>query len=81
MLEILQQFYIQMKSEPHDFFLYPGDLSTYTLRCIRCGQHVTLAGSIGETLFHAPAARQGVLPKSSRQLFPVLKISLSENEN
>ncbi len=56
MLEILQQFYIQMKSEPHDFFVYPGDLSTYTSRCIRCGQHVTLAGSIGETLFHAPAA-------------------------
>jgi hypothetical protein len=26
------------------------------LRCKRCGQHVTLAGSIGETLFHAPTA-------------------------
>jgi hypothetical protein len=24
--------------------------------CIRCGQPVTLAGSIGDTLFHAPAA-------------------------
>jgi hypothetical protein len=28
----------------------------YTLRCIRCGQCVTLAGSIGETLLHAPTA-------------------------
>jgi hypothetical protein len=38
MLEILQQFYIQMETEPDDFHLFPGDLSTYTLRCIRCGQ-------------------------------------------
>jgi hypothetical protein len=56
MLEILQQFYIQMKSEPHEYSIYPGDISTYTLGCIRCCQPVTLAGSIGETLFHAPAA-------------------------
>jgi hypothetical protein len=55
-LEILQQFYIQMETVPDDFHLFPGDLSTYTLRCIRFGQHVTLHGSIGETLFHAPAA-------------------------
>ncbi len=55
-LEILQQFYIQMESEPHEMSVCPGDLSTYTLRCIRCGQPVTLAGSIWETLFHAPAA-------------------------
>jgi hypothetical protein len=55
-LEILQQFYIQMQSEPHEISICPGDLSTYTLWYIRCGQPVTLAGSIGETLFHAPAA-------------------------
>jgi hypothetical protein len=56
-LEILQQFYIQMESEPDDFHLFPGDLSLYNLtRCIRCGQHVTLAGSRGETLLHAPTA-------------------------
>ena len=45
-----------MESEPHEIFVCPGDLSTYMLRRIRCGQPVTLAGSIGETLFHAPAA-------------------------
>ncbi len=56
MLEILQQFYIQMETEPDDFHLFPGDHSTYTLRCIRCGQPVTLAGSIGDTLLHAPTA-------------------------
>jgi hypothetical protein len=55
-LEILQQFYSQMESEPHEISVCPGDLSTYTLRCIRCGQPVTLAGSIGKTLFHAPTA-------------------------
>jgi hypothetical protein len=55
-LEILQQFYIQMETEPDDFHLFAGDFSTYTLRCIRCGQCVTLAGSIGETLLHSPTA-------------------------
>jgi hypothetical protein len=55
-LEILQQFYIQMKSEPDEFTVFPGNLSTYTLRCIRCGQPVTRAGSIGKTLLHAPTA-------------------------
>ena len=55
-LEILQQFYIQMETEPHDFLLFPGDYFLYTLRCMRCGQRVTVAGSIGETLLHAPTA-------------------------
>ncbi len=45
-----------MKTEQDDFHLFPGDLSTHTLRCIRCGQCVTLVGSIGETLLHAPTA-------------------------
>jgi hypothetical protein len=55
-LEILQQFYIQMETEPHDFFLFPGDYSLYTLRFIRCHKPVTVAGSIRETLLHAPTA-------------------------
>jgi hypothetical protein len=55
-LEILQQFYIQMETQSDEFYLFSGDLSTYTLGCKRCGQHVTLHGSIGNTLFHAPAA-------------------------
>jgi hypothetical protein len=56
MLEILQQFYIQMETEPHDYLLFPGDSSLYTLTCIRCCQHVTPYGSIGQTLLHAPIA-------------------------
>ncbi len=57
-LEILQQFYMQMETQSDVFHLFGGggDVSTYTLRCKRCGQRVTLAGSIGETLFHAPTA-------------------------
>ncbi len=55
-LEMLQQFYIQMETQSDEFHLFAGDLSTYMLRCKRCGQHFTLHGSIGETLFYAPAA-------------------------
>jgi hypothetical protein len=55
-LEILQQFYIQIEIEPHDFLLCPGDSSLYTLRCMRCRKPVTDAGSFGETLLHAPTA-------------------------
>jgi hypothetical protein len=55
-LEILKQFYIQMVTEPEDFLLFPADHSSYTLRCIKCGQHVTLADSIVETLLHTPTA-------------------------
>jgi hypothetical protein len=32
MLEILQQFYIQMETQSDEFHLIGGDLSTYTLR-------------------------------------------------
>jgi hypothetical protein len=48
-LEIIQQFYIQMETQSDESHLFAGDLSTYTLGCKRCGQHVTLHGSIGET--------------------------------
>ena len=56
MLEILQQFYIQVETQSEEFHLFAGDLSTYTLRCKRSGQRVTHHGSIGETLSHAPTA-------------------------
>ncbi len=45
-----------MEAEPHDFLLCPGDSSLYTLRCMRCCQPVTLYGSIGRPLLHAPTA-------------------------
>ncbi len=43
-----------METQSDEFHLFHGDLSIYMLRCIRCGQSVTLPGSIGETLLHAP---------------------------
>jgi hypothetical protein len=55
-LEILQQFYIQMETEPHNFLFCPGNASLYTLRCMRCCQPVTLHGSIEQTLLHASTA-------------------------
>jgi hypothetical protein len=55
-LEILQQFYIQVETQSEEFHLFGGDLSIYTLRCKRCGQRVTHHGSIGEILYHVPAA-------------------------
>jgi hypothetical protein len=55
-LELLQQFYIQVETKSDKLHLFTGDLSTYKLRCKRCGQRVTHHGSIGNTLFHAPAA-------------------------
>ena len=51
-LEILQQFYIKMEIEPDDFH----QILPYTLRCMRCRKPVTVAGSIGRTLLHAPTA-------------------------
>jgi hypothetical protein len=55
-LEILHQFCIEHDYFPHECPFCPGDESTYTLQCMRCGKNVTLAGSIGKTLFHAPTA-------------------------
>ncbi len=45
-----------METKPDDFHFFTGDLSTYTLKCIICCQSVTLPGSNGETLLHAPTA-------------------------
>ncbi len=53
-LEILQQYYIQVETQSEEFHPFGGDLSTYTLRCKRCGQCVTHHGSIREILYHAP---------------------------
>jgi hypothetical protein len=43
-------------TQSDEFHLFVGDLSTYRLRCKRCGQRFTLHGSIGEILYHTPTA-------------------------
>ncbi len=55
-LKILQQFFIQVETQSDEFHLFVRDLFTYTLQCKRCGQGVTLHGSIGEILYHALTA-------------------------
>jgi hypothetical protein len=52
----MQQVYIKMKTEPGHCCLFPGDLSIYSLKCIRCRRSITAPGSIRETLYHAPIA-------------------------
>jgi hypothetical protein len=53
--ELMQQIYIKMKTEPGQCCFFPGDLSLYSMKCIRCRRSIT-PGSIGETLYHAPIA-------------------------
>jgi hypothetical protein len=45
-----------MDTKPYNFFIIPGDLSLYTLKCVRSGKSITASGSIGETVLHAPTA-------------------------
>ena len=49
----MQQVYIKMKTEPGCFCLFPGDLSIYSLKWIRCCRSITAPGSVSETLYHA----------------------------
>jgi hypothetical protein len=35
-LELLQQFYLQVKSIAHDYKVFPGDQSKFSLKCLRC---------------------------------------------
>ena len=37
-LELLQQFYLQVKSIALDYKVFPGDQSKFSLNCLRCGK-------------------------------------------
>ena len=54
MLEILQQFYIQMEIEPDDFTFFPGDSSLYTLGCVRCCDLLLLLVQLEELYYMHP---------------------------
>ncbi len=54
-LELLQQFYLQVKSIAHDYKVFPGDQSKFCLKCLHCGKN-TPTESIGKLLFIAPMA-------------------------
>jgi hypothetical protein len=55
-LELLQQFYLQVKSIALDCKLFPRDQSKFSLICLCCGKKITLTTLIGKLLFMAPMA-------------------------
>jgi hypothetical protein len=40
-LELLQQFYIQVESISHDYKVFPGDQSKFSLKCLCCEKKIT----------------------------------------
>ncbi len=54
--EIMQHYYIKMKTDPSGCSLFPGDMAYSTLKCSKCCKRVSPHGSIGEILMHAPIA-------------------------
>jgi hypothetical protein len=55
-LELLQQFYIQVKSIAHDYKVFPGDQSKFSLKCLCCEKKITPTELLGKLLFMAPMA-------------------------
>jgi hypothetical protein len=55
-LELIQQFYLQVKSIAHDYKVFPGDQSKFCLKCLCCGKKISSTESIGELLFIATMA-------------------------
>ncbi len=55
-LELLQQFYIHVESIAHDYKVFPGDQSTFSLKCFCCGKKVTPMEMLGKLLFMAHMA-------------------------
>ncbi len=53
---MLQQFYIQVESIAHDYKVFPGDQSTFSLKCFCCGKKVSPMEMLGKLLFMAPMA-------------------------
>ncbi len=46
-LELLQQFYIQVESVAHDYKVFPGDQSKFSLICLHCGKKLLLQNCLG----------------------------------
>jgi len=56
MLELLQQFYLQLVLMSDEFIIFPGDCLKFNLKCKRCGKCVSPLESIDITLFNVPYA-------------------------
>jgi hypothetical protein len=46
-LELLQQFYMQVESIAHDYKVFPGDQSKFSLKCLCCGKKILLQNHLG----------------------------------
>jgi hypothetical protein len=46
-LELLQQFYLQVESIAHDYKVFHGDQSKFSLKCLRCGKKILLHNCLG----------------------------------
>jgi hypothetical protein len=46
-LELLQQFYLQVESIAHDYNIFPGDQSKFSLKCLHCGKKNLLQNQSG----------------------------------
>jgi hypothetical protein len=53
---LLQQFYIQVESIAHDYKVFPGDQSKFSLKCLRSGKIITSTELLGKLIFMAPMA-------------------------
>ncbi len=56
MLELLQQFYIQVESIAQDYKEFLGDQLTFSLKCFHCGKTITPTETLANLLFMAPMA-------------------------
>jgi hypothetical protein len=55
-LELLQQFHLQVESVAHDYTVFPGNQSKFSLNCLCWGKKITPTELIGKLLFIAPMA-------------------------
>jgi hypothetical protein len=55
-LELLQQFYLQVKSIALDYKVFPGDQSKFSLNCLCCGKKITPTELNRKVSFMAPMA-------------------------
>jgi hypothetical protein len=55
-LKLLQQFYIQVESVDQDYKVFPGDQSTFSLKCCRCEKRITSKETLANLLLMAPIA-------------------------
>jgi hypothetical protein len=55
-LELLQQLYIQVESIAHDYKIFPGDQSKFSLKCLHCEKKIIPTELLGKLLFMAPMA-------------------------